>query len=106
MAIYVPIWYYQIMEFEWDLDKELANIKKHKISFAEAVESFFDPKGFQMLDRDHSGATEDRYYWVGKSKSNRILTTWFTHRGRLIRIIGCAEWRKFRRLYYETTKIE
>lgn len=93
------------MEFEWDSAKELANIKKHKISFTEAVETFFDPKGIQMVDRSHS-EKEERHYWIGKSKTNRILTTWFTHRGSLIRIIGCAEWRKFRRIYYETTENE
>ena len=92
------------MEFEWDSKKELSNIKKHKISFPEAVESFFDPKGFQMVDRNHSDK-EERHYWIGKTQRERILTTWFTRRGDVIRIIGCAEWRKFRRLY-ETTEID
>ena len=42
------------MEFEWDADKELANIRAHKVAFSEAVETFFDAKGFQMVDRKHS----------------------------------------------------
>ncbi|HLG21085.1 MAG TPA: BrnT family toxin [Bdellovibrionota bacterium] len=92
------------MDFEWDLSKEILNLRKHGIQFSEAVESFFDPQGFQMVDRKHSG-NEQRLYWIGKSASGRILTTWFTKRGRLIRIIGSAEWRKFRRLY-ETTQTE
>jgi uncharacterized DUF497 family protein len=91
------------VEFEWDTAKELANIKKHGIAFAEAVETFFDPNGIQLVDRKHSGA-EKRFYWVGQSRSEQVLTTWFTQRGSVIRIIGCAEWRKFRRFYYETTK--
>ncbi len=90
------------MEFEWDLNKELENIRKHKVPFAKAVECFFDPNGIQMVDAKHSDL-EGRFYWIGKSNSGRILTTWFTKRGDLIRIIGCAEWRKFRRLYYEAT---
>jgi uncharacterized protein len=91
------------VEFEWDAGKELANIQKHKVGFAEAVETFFDPMAFQMIDRKHS-RREPRFYWVGKSSQGRVLTTWFTKRGSVIRIIGSAEWRRFRRLYNETTE--
>jgi len=42
------------MEFEWDATKDLTNRRKHKVSFAEAVETFFDPKGFQLADKKHS----------------------------------------------------
>ena len=92
------------MEFEWDSDKEEANLKKHGVTFTEAVDSFFDPRGFQLLDLAHSKG-EKRYYWVGKTKSGRVLTTYLTRRGKKIRIIGSAEWRKFRRMY-ETAKDE
>jgi uncharacterized DUF497 family protein len=91
------------VEFEWDALKELTNIRKHRVTFAEAVETFFDPKGFQMVDKKHS-RSESRFYWVGQSSQERILTTWFTKRGSVIRIIGSAEWRQFRRLYNETTE--
>jgi uncharacterized DUF497 family protein len=33
------------VEFEWDADKELANIQKHQATFAEAVETFLDERG-------------------------------------------------------------
>lgn len=88
------------MEFEWDASKEAENLRKHRLSFAEAVESFFDPQGLLVVDEKHSKA-EDRFYWVGKSASGRVLTTRFTRRAGKIRIIGCAEWREFRRLYSE-----
>ncbi|MBN1114818.1 MAG: BrnT family toxin [Oligoflexia bacterium] len=91
------------MEFEWDNRKEKENITKHKVCFSEAVDSFFDPGGFKLMDTEHSNS-EERFYWVGKTKDDRVLTTYFTIRGNKIRIIGSAEWRKFRRLYYETTK--
>lgn len=91
------------MEFEWDLSKELDNVRKHGVTFSEAVESFFDPLGFQLVDVKHS-REEGRFYWIGKSDNGRVLTTRFTRRGQKIRIIGSAEWRKFRRLYDETTK--
>lgn len=88
------------MEFEWDASKEADNLRKHGVSFAEAVESFFDPHGLLVVDEKHSHV-EERFYWVGKTASGRVLTTRFTRRGRKIRVIGSAEWREFRRLYSE-----
>ncbi len=88
------------MEFEWDTGKESENLRKHGVTFLEAIETFSDPAGFSMRDRKHSGE-EDRYYWIGLSGKDRVLTTRYTRRGNRIRIFGSAEWREFRRLYYE-----
>lgn len=93
------------MEFEWDLLKEIENIKKHRTSFLEAAETFYDQKGFSLKDVKHSGV-EDRFYWIGKSSKNRVLTTRYTRRANKIRIIGSAEWREFRELYDEKTETE
>ena len=92
-----------MIEFEWDTAKELENLGKHGVSFREAIEAFYDPKGFQLRDIKHS-LEEPRLYWVGKTPSGKVLTVRFTYRGPAIRIIGCAQWRKFRRYYDETTK--
>lgn len=91
------------MDFEWDISKEMENIRKHRVTFAEAVDTFRDPRGVRLVDELHS-LHERRYYWVGRTASGRVLTTWFTLRSERIRIIGCAEWRKFRRYYYEAAK--
>lgn len=91
------------LDFEWDASKEEKNIQKHKTTFLEAVETFFDLLGIQMIDKGHS-ELELRYFWVGKSKSNRVLTTWFTLREGNVRIIGSAEFRKFKKVYYETAE--
>jgi uncharacterized protein len=91
------------MEFEWDLSKEQTNVAKHGHSFSEAVEAFQDPMGVQLIDKKHSDK-ESRFYWIGKSTAGKILTVWFTRRGNKVRIIGCAEWRKLRSLYYEAAK--
>ena len=87
------------MEFEWDLEKELENIKKHQVSFLEAQETFLDPFGIAMKDIIHSCESEERFYWIGQNSDGRILTTRFTYRKTKIRIFGSAEWRKFRRIY-------
>ena len=41
------------MEFEWDSSKAKSNLRKHKVSFPEAAESFADPLGFTMSDEKH-----------------------------------------------------
>ncbi len=90
------------MEFEWDAQKAIKNIQKHGVHFTEAIETFYDPRGIQLFDKAHTNKEEIRYYWIDKSKVGRILTTYFTKRENVIRIIGSAEWRKFRRLYERT----
>ncbi len=92
------------MQFEWDKEKEKQNFLKHGISFSEAEEIFSDEQGIKLKDIKHS-EKEDRYFWVGKASDGRVLTTWFVERDDKIRIIGCAEWRKMRKLY-ENAKIE
>lgn len=91
------------MEFEWDSRKEKENLRKHGIGVAEAVQCLFDAKGFALADPAHSTA-EERFYWVGRTLGGRILTVRYTRRGAVMRIIGAAEWRKFRELYHERTK--
>lgn len=59
--------------------------------------------GFQVVDIKHS-VQKKRLYWVGIISTGRVLTTRFTKRSNKIRIIGSAEWKKFRRFYHETTK--
>lgn len=91
------------LEFEWDLQKNILNIEKHGISFERAVEAFFDPSGFSLEDISHS-IEEERFYWLGKDKLGVVITVRYTRRARTIRIFGAASWRRFRRIYYETTK--
>jgi len=69
----------------------------------ESIESFSDPNGFQLKDTKHS-IEEARYFWVGKSRAGKVITTRFTRRGDIIRIFGAASWRKFGRIYNERTK--
>jgi len=92
------------MDFEWDADKAEENQRKHQVGFAEAAETFSDPRGFVLRDEKHSHG-EERFYWVGKSDLDRILTTRFT-RSNIIRIIGSGEWREYRKIYNEKTKLE
>ena len=54
------------MRFEWDRDKAVANVKKHGVSFDEAVTVFYEPLSATFLDPDHS-QEESQLITVGYS---------------------------------------
>ncbi len=83
--------------FEWDLDKEVANLAKHGVSFVEAQLAFLDARRVIFEDAAHS-ETETRFFSVGRT-NNGILTVRFTPREETIRIIGAGYWRKGRVIY-------
>jgi uncharacterized DUF497 family protein len=85
------------MRFEWDETKDRANQEKHKVSFAEAQEAFFDVNRLIIRDEKHS-SEEDRYFCIGKT-DNGILTVRFTMRGDAIRLIGAGYWREGKTRY-------
>jgi len=75
------------MQFEWDRDKASANLKKHGVSFDEAVTIFHDPLAATFDDPDHS-SRERRFLSIGYSSSNRLLVVSHTERGDSVRIIS------------------
>ena len=75
------------MKFEWDREKEKRNIRKHAISFDEAVTVFYDPLSATFHDPDHS-ITEDRFITVGYSPQGHLLVVSHTEREVKIRIIS------------------
>jgi uncharacterized protein len=75
------------MRFEWDKNKEKMNIKKHAISFDEAVTVFYDPLSATFADPDHSVA-ENRFITIGYSSQGRLIVVSNTERGDAIRIIN------------------
>jgi uncharacterized protein len=60
------------MRFEWDDRKAAANLKKHNVSFLEAVSVFYDPISATGNDPDHS-MDEQRFVTFGISASGRLL---------------------------------
>lgn len=57
--------------FEWDDDKAASNLKKHGITFDEAVPVFCDVVALTFADSDHSGA-EDCSRTFGLSNAGRL----------------------------------
>jgi uncharacterized DUF497 family protein len=60
------------MKFDWDPRKAELNLKKHKISFEEAMAVFFDPLAKITGDPDHSD-DEHRQILIGYSHTRKLL---------------------------------
>jgi len=89
------------MQFEWDREKAKKNLKKHKVSFDEAMTVFYDPLSATFDDTDHS-ADEQRLITVGYSSHSRLLIVSHTERGKTIRIIGARSATAHERKRHET----
>ena len=72
--------------FEWDADKAAANLRKHGVSFDEAVTVFSDRLSMLLPDPDHSTG-EARYLVMGLSTRGRLLVVAFVERPPRTRII-------------------
>lgn len=72
--------------FEWDPRKAAANLKKHGVSFEEAITAFGDPLSLNMPDPDHSEG-EQRFIVLGTSARSRRVVVSYTERPPRTRII-------------------
>jgi len=75
------------VQFEWDPKKARQNIKKHGVSFDEAVTAFYDPLSATFVDPDHS-VGEQRYITIGFSSQGLLLVVAYAERKKNIRIIS------------------
>ena len=76
------------MRFEWDPAKAKSNIRKHGVSFDEAVTVFKDPLAFIFDDTTHS-EQENREIIIGTSALRRMVLVCFVERlENVIRIIS------------------
>lgn len=76
------------MRFEWDPTKAASNIRKHGISFDEAVTVFKDPLAFIFDDAIHS-EQEHHEIIIGTSALRRMILVCFVERIEdVIRIIS------------------
>lgn len=89
-----------ILQFEWDPQKAIRNLKNHGISFEEASTVFDDPILITFLDEKHS-IGENRYITIGLSQQNRLLLIAHTERKEQIRIISARKATPHERRFYE-----
>ena len=67
------------LHFEWDPQKAAENLRKHKVSFAEAAEVFHDPLALTVFDEDNSD-NEDRWVTLGQVQNRRVVVVVHTWR--------------------------
>jgi uncharacterized DUF497 family protein len=75
------------MQFEWDRGKSERNLKKHHVSFEEAITIFYDPLAATFDDPDHS-ESERRFVTVGYSSRGRLLVVAHAEHEENVRIIS------------------
>ena len=86
------------VKFEWDPQKAAANMRKHRVSFYEAVTSFADPSGLLLEDEAHPG----RLVLIGVSERSRVLYTAFAEvHEDVVRIITARKATTHERRRYE-----
>ena len=76
------------MTYQWDPNKAKSNLRKHGISFADAVGVFEDENAITIED-EHP--RESRFITIGRDFLRRILVVVYTFRGVIIRIISARK---------------
>jgi uncharacterized DUF497 family protein len=93
------------MRFQWDQNKNLANIQKHKISFEEAKTVFFDDNARLIPDPEHS-ISEERFIILGITSKLKLLIVVHSYKENndTIRIISARKATKPESKYYYEVK--
>ena len=91
------------MRFEWDEKKNLANRKKHRVSFETATLVFEDPHAISVLERIAEG--EERWQTVGMAGAVLVMFVAHTYREgdgeEVVRIISARKATPRERSMYE-----
>jgi uncharacterized DUF497 family protein len=77
-------------EFEWDDGNADKNWERHRVSWAECEEVFFNRPLVVAADQLHS-ETELRFYALGQTDAGRLLFVVYTLRGERIRVISARD---------------
>jgi uncharacterized DUF497 family protein len=80
------------LSFDWDPRKAAANLRKHRVSFEDALSVFSDERARLIDDPDHS-VDEEPFLLLGLSSSLRLLVVAHCYReaGGVIRIISARK---------------
>jgi len=77
------------LKFEWDVNKDESNARKHGVSFDDARTVFYDEYAIQFYDPEHS-ESEDRFILLGTSFKLKTLVVChcFQEEDTIVRIIS------------------
>lgn len=90
--IKVKINFSKLSGFDWD-EFNLEHIKKHKVTYKECEEIFFNRPIRVNKDEDHS-KIEERFEVLGKTNNQRLLFVVYTIRNNKIRVISARDQNK------------
>lgn len=91
------------LTFEWDPKKAAGNLRKHGVSFEEAVSVFRDALA-RIHDNPDRSASEFREIIVGHSDRRRLLVVAFTEREGRMRVISARRATRLERKDYEENR--
>jgi len=89
--------------FDWDDGNIGKNWEKHRVTDWECEEVFFNRPLALSSDTEHS-KTEARYFALGQTDTQRVLSVAFTIRNRLIRPISARDMNARERRIYESSQ--
>ena len=84
--------------YEWDPQKAAANLRKHKVDFADAAGAFEDPLAVTVPDDRHE---EARFVTMGTDFLGRLPVVAYAWRDQNIRLISAREALPSERRQYE-----
>jgi len=87
------------VDYEWDPDKAKQNLRKHGVTFADAVAVLEDDRA--MTIRDYVGEAEERWVTLGMDGLGRVLVVVYTWRGERLRMITARRATPAERRQYE-----
>jgi uncharacterized protein len=87
------------MVVEWDPAKAQQNVRKHGVSFADAVTALEDERA--LTDRDVSSEDEERWVPMGIDGEGWVLVVVYTWRGEKLRVISARNATRGERRVYE-----
>lgn len=77
------------VDIEFDPAKARANLRKHRVSFADAEQALRDPFAVTIDDPDAEG--EQRFVTLGTDTLGRVLVVVHTARGDRVRLISARK---------------
>ncbi len=66
------------LDYEWDAQKAVANLKKHGVTFEQAASVFLDPLSLTVIDAEHS-QHEERWFTLGHTNTGVLLAVAHTY---------------------------
>jgi uncharacterized DUF497 family protein len=92
-------------QFEWDVTKAIANVRKHGVTFEQAATVFLDAFALTVYDEAHSG-DEERWFTLGQDANGALLAVAHTYEeggttSFRVRIISAREATACERRFYE-----